>query len=275
MAEKRPPEDLSLDDLSAEEMEMVKNWNLPEVVEQKRATNKTTAMGRSVDWYYGRKQREQDAVDNAPEEVKPLTLEEIEAIRESAYQEGLLQGNEDGYAKGHTEGLEKGHAQGLEKGHEEGTATGLEAGRATIELQAARWQELTHQLNTPLIQYNEVVEKQLVELAVELAEAVIGVEVKTNTAVIFNTLKESVAALPFNDSKCEISLNPEDLLLVKAQFSEQDLADKGWHVKSEPVIEPGGCIVESRTSSIDRTLKSRIENTIERFLIDSGIKDGE
>lgn len=275
MAAKRPPEDVSLDDLSSEEMEMVKNWYLPEVENDGPKPNKTTAMGRSVDWYYGRKQREQEAIDNEPEEVKPLTLEEIEAIRESAYQEGLLQGNEEGYEKGHAKGLEKGYADGLEKGKEEGIATGLEEGRAIIETQAARWQELTHQLNTPLIEFNEVVEKQLVELAVELAQAVIGVEVKTNQNIIFQTLKESVEALPFNDSQCEISLNPEDLALVKAQFSDQDLTDKGWHIKSEPVIEQGGCIVESRTSSIDRTLKSRVENTIERFLTESGIKDDE
>jgi flagellar assembly protein FliH len=259
-------------DLTEEEMELVNSWHLPHVEdEEPQKPGKSSAMGRSVDWYYGRKQRELEAELEVEEEIKPLTAEDIEALRQSAYDEGILQGHNDGYETGFAEGLEKGHAQGLTNGHEEGVTTGLEEGQATVEAQAIRWKELAFALNTPLVELNEVVEKQLVELAVQLAEAVIGVEVKTNQSVIFNTLKETVAALPISDSVCQISLNPEDLALVKATYSEQDLADKGWHVKAESAIEQGGCIVESRTSSIDQTLKERVKNTLERFLLDTGI----
>ena len=243
------------EDLTAQELELVKNWHLPDVEDDKiKPDGKTTAMGRSVDWYYGKKQREQDeAAVQEQEEVKPLTANEIEQIRQAAYDEGILQGHNDGFEKGHVEGLEKGHEEGLIKGKEEGMTAGMEEGRVIIIDHAERWAQLTEQLNNPLFEMNETVEKQLLELTVQLAEAVIGVEVKTNQKAIFNTLKESIDALPVSDSHCEISLNPVDVDLVKSQFNEQDLVDKGWRIKSEPAIEQGGCIVESRTSSVDRT----------------------
>jgi flagellar assembly protein FliH len=260
------------EDLTAQELEMVQNWHLPDVKDDSiKPDGKTSAMGRSVDWYYGKKQREQEQAEQQEEEIKPLTAVEIEDIRQAAYDEGILQGHNDGFEKGHSEGLEKGHSEGLEKGKEEGIAAGMEEGRVIIIDHAERWQQLTEQLNNPLFEINETVEKQLLELTVQLAEAVIGVEVKTSQTAIFNTLKESIDALPVSDSRCEISLNPADLELVKNQFSDQNLADKGWHIKAEPTIEQGGCIVESRTSSIDRTLKERIKSTLDRFLHDTGV----
>jgi flagellar assembly protein FliH len=269
-----PSKTIKPEDLTPEELEMVKNWHLPDVKDDIiKPDGKTTAMGRSVDWYYGKKQREEEAAAHQEEEVKPLTADEIEEIRKAAYEEGLLQGNDEGFAKGHAEGTDKGYIEGLEKGKEEGIQAGMEEGRVIIIDHAERWQHLTQQLNSPLHEMNEVVEKQLVELAVQLAEAVIGVEVKTNQNVIFNTLKESISALPVSDSQCEISLNPVDLELINSQFSEQDLIDKGWRIKSEPAIEQGGCIVESRTSSIDRTLKERIKGTLDKFLQDTGIAE--
>ena len=269
----RPPEDLTLDDLTEEEMEMVKNWNLPNVTDDKPTRNKTTALGRSVDWYYSKKEREEAAAQEQEEEIQPLSLEEIEEIRKGAYEEGLLQGHQEGLVKGEQEGLEQGIQKGIEQGHQQGVETGLAEGRQIIEAQAIRWQALNEKLANPLYEVNEQVEKQLVELAVMLSQAVIGVEIQTNPQIILQAVKESVAALPYADSECEISLNPQDLALIQEQYSEQEIEDKGWHLKAEPDIEIGGCIVESRTSSIDRSIQARINQVFERFLTEGGIKE--
>ena len=269
----RPPEDLTLDDLTEEEMEMVKNWNLPNVTDDKPVRKKTTALGRSVDWYYGKKERDAQKAEEQEEEIKPLSLEEIEEIRKGAYEEGLLQGHEEGFAKGELAGHQQGLQQGIEQGHQQGIESGIIEGRQIIEAQAIRWQALNEKLANPLHEINELVEKQLVELAVMLSQSVIGVEVKTNPQVIFQALKDSIAALPYAESDCEISLNPQDLTLIKERFSEQDIEDKGWHLKAEADIEIGGCIVESRTSSIDRSMQTRVAQTFERFLTESGIKE--
>lgn len=267
----------STGNLTAEELELVKNWNMPDVEDELlQSSTKTNAMGHSVDWYYTRRlqeQQQQQAVQE--EEIKPLTAEEIETIRQSAYEEGILQGHDDGFAKGREEGQAQGYTEGLEKGMVEGRESGMAEGQEEVQKQAARWEALSEQLNTPLLEMNELVEQQLVQLTVKLAEAVVGVEVKTSDTIIFNTLKECIDALPFNETHCQISLNPEDFALVTGRFNEEELTERGWHLKAEPAIEQGGCIVESRTSSIDRTLKERVKNTLDRFLADSGITSAE
>ncbi|MFT4928375.1 MAG: flagellar assembly protein FliH [Phenylobacterium sp.] len=258
-----------------EEAELVKSWQIPDVADEvKQSSTKTNAMGHSVDWYYQQKLKEQQQVEVATE-IKPLTAQDIETIRKSAFDEGLLQGHEDGFAQGREEGNALGYTEGLEKGQAEGHETGLAQGEEEVQRQIGVWQTLVGQLYTPLHEVNETVEHQLVQLSVKLAEAVVGVEVKTSDTIIFNTLKECIDALPLNESSCLISLSPEDFTLVSARFNEEELTERGWKIKAEPAVEQGGCIVESRTSSIDRTLKERISSTLDRFLQDASITSND
>ncbi|MCV6070338.1 hypothetical protein OFP26_32685, partial [Escherichia coli] len=74
-----------------------------------------------------------------PEEEQPLALteEQIELIKQGAYQEGLHQGQEagfkQGYDKGKEEGLQAGHAEGLELGKAEGVTAGQEYIQQQVE----------------------------------------------------------------------------------------------------------------------------------------------
>lgn len=50
-----------------------------------------------------------------------VTVEELDKIRNDAYEEGLAQGRDDGYKQGHEQGLSEGQKQGYDKGFEEGS----------------------------------------------------------------------------------------------------------------------------------------------------------
>ena len=67
-----------------------------------------------------------------------ITAEEVEAIRQAAWEEGLAEGRAAGFAKGleegKLEGLQQGHQAGLEQGREEGLAMG----RDQVEQEAGR-----------------------------------------------------------------------------------------------------------------------------------------
>ena len=118
-----------------EEAELVKSWQIPDVEDDiKQSSSKTNAMGRSVDWYYNQRLKEQQQVEEIAE-IKPLTAEDIEGIRKAAYDEGLLQGHEDGFAQGREEGNALGHAEGLEKGQAEGFEGGLSQGQEEVQRQ--------------------------------------------------------------------------------------------------------------------------------------------
>ena len=77
---------------------------------------------------------------------------------------------------------------------------------------------------------DEQAEKQLVQLASMLAEAVIYQEVKTSPDVILHTLKQSIDSLNAEQEKVRIHLNPEDLELIKESYGEQTIIDNNWQL---------------------------------------------
>ena len=126
----------------------IETWGWPEM--ETEAEVETNALGLAPDWY---RQEQADAAlpEEQPEEPAPsITAEEVEAIRQAAWEEGMRDGREAGFAKGleegKLEGLQQGHQAGLEQGKEEGLAMG----REQVELEIARWQALVSRLATPL-----------------------------------------------------------------------------------------------------------------------------
>ena len=95
----------------------------------------SNALGYPPDWYH-----KPDPEVEEPEEEpqQPLTLEEIEAVRQAAYEDGFAEGREAGLAKGLEEGKLLGLQQGHEAGFEQGKEEGLALGRELIESQATQ-----------------------------------------------------------------------------------------------------------------------------------------
>ena len=179
-----------------EMLELLKEWTGPDVTEVKSAElkGKTNFLGVSIADMYNKKPQ----VEEVEEEVPQLTAEEIEQIRQDAYNEGFAQGKEEGHAKGHEEGLEAGFAEGKEQGHLEGKEQGLHEGQVLIQQQVEHWQQLVHQLYNPIERVDRAAEMQLLDLAVMLSESVIRSEIKSNRDSLLQVLHEAAASLPFN-----------------------------------------------------------------------------
>lgn len=198
--------------------------------------------------------------------VKPLTAEDIEEIRQAAYDDGLTQGKEEGFSQGYAEGREQGYQDGLQQGLAEGKKQGLQEGEGLIREQLAQLQGLIEQLQDPLQKVDAEVEQALLKLSLAMAEAVIGVEVKTNPQPILHSLREAVESLPYQADKLIIKLHPDDLAVVRSHYSEQDLTERQWQLRAEPAFERGDCRVESTESTVDRSLKLRLQSSLEHFL---------
>lgn len=199
-------------------------------------------------------------------EVKPLTAEDLEQIRQAAYDEGFQQGKEEGFSQGYQEGREQGLADGSTQGQAEGKKQGLAEGEALIREQLAQLQGLISQLQQPLQQLDQQVEQACLDLAVAMAQAVIGVEVKTNPQVILQSLRDAVEALPFQPHQLVIKLHPADLAIVQMHFSAEEISQRQWQLLAEPSLEPGDCWVSSEVSSVDRRIKTRLQASLEHFL---------
>ncbi|WP_423187052.1 flagellar assembly protein FliH [Alishewanella sp. d11] len=204
--------------------------------------------------------------EEAEDTLKPLTAEDMEQIRQAAYEEGFAEGKEEGFGKGYHEGREQGLQDGLAQGAAEGKKQGFAEAQAEIDAKLAQLGQLLDQLQQPLAGLNKQVEQALTSLAVAMAKAVISVEVKTNPSIILHALQEATAALPLNTDNMVIKLHPDDLAVVFEHYSEAELQQRHWQLRAEPLVERGGCLVESEKSSVDRSLTQRLQSSLEHFL---------
>lgn len=247
------------DDVQAE----VKTWELPVIDEQKVETGTTNALGRTSEWKYEPPEEE--------EVILPPTLEEIEAIRQSAYEEGLEQGKQEGLEKGYQEGVEKGQAEGHEQGLQAGQEQGLQAGEAIVQENVSAWQELMQKLHNPVESVQQELQKELVALSVGLARAVIKQEVHTNPEVIFQALAEGLKVLPIGEKSYQIRMNPEDILLIKSQYSEEDIERHRWILIDAPELARGGCDITTDNNAVDLTIERRCRDVLDKFLHEQGL----
>ncbi len=251
---------------TVEELEEAKGWDLPHVETTDHLDlTRTNALNRRSDWKY--------EPPEEPEEILPPTAEEIEAIRQAAYDEGFAEGKQTGFDEGKAEGLEAGKAEGLEQGHQEGLAQGLEDGKAQIDQQTELWQSLVEKLHAPLQQADEQVRKEIVKLSVALARSVIRTEVTLSENVILQALSEGLKALPVEETQYKIHLNPEDIALVTEHFGEEAIQAKGWTLIDTPALSRGGCDIVTQNNAVDLSIERRCKNVLDKFLLEQGLPD--
>lgn len=250
--------------ITSEQIDTIDTWSVPNVETTSAIDEgKTNAFGKSRSWRYEPPEESEVA------EIAPLTAEEIEEIRKAAFDEGFNQGKEEGFAKGFDEGKISGHQEGLTSGHEEGVTQGLAEGKDTSEQQIAAMQTLLEQLHQPLLNVEKNVEAQLLQLVVQLTQAVTKHEAKTNPDILLSAIAEGIKALPGQEAETQILLNPQDIKLVEQQFGAEHIQQQGWRLLAAPQLSPGSCQIENSTSNIDLSVKSRLSEVLDSFLQDA------
>ncbi|WP_019027018.1 flagellar assembly protein FliH [Colwellia piezophila] len=239
-------------------------WGLPNVQGQANVQdqNKTNAFGQKSHWVY-------EPPESEIAEPQPLTAQEIEDIRLAASEEGFNQGKEDGYSQGYQEGKDKGLEEGKQQGIEEGTEQGLAQGKDQIEQQAKHWQVLIEQLHKPLASVEKNVEEQLLNLVLQLTEAVVLHEAKTNPDILMTAIATGMKNLPSSETQTQICLHPSDIQLVEEMFGAEHITNQGWRLVPAPQLTQGSCQIENSTSNIDLQMKTRLKQVLEPFMLDA------
>ncbi|OFC68930.1 flagellar assembly protein FliH [Alteromonas confluentis] len=251
-----------------DEFSDAKSWDLPFLDEAQTTEDltRTNALNRRSDWKYEPPEAEE-------EEILPPTAEEIEAIRQSAYDEGYNEGKQTGFDEGKAAGFEEGKTEGYEAGLQAGKEDGLNAAEEEMAALGGHWSSLADNLVAPLSQVNEDTRKQLVKLAVSLARAVIRTEVQTSEDVVMQALAEGLKALPVAESQFHISMHPDDIRVVKNHYGDETIAAKGWHFIEAPAMSRGGCDITTQQNAVDVSVERRCRDVLNRFLLDQGLSD--
>ncbi|WP_416305777.1 flagellar assembly protein FliH [Neptunicella sp. SCSIO 80796] len=255
-------------DTDDELSEAIKAWELPLIEDEEqraREAGKTNAINKTSNWVYEPPESETE------QELSLPTADEIEAIRQAAYQEGFDQGQQEGLQKGQEQGQAEGHQQGYEQGFEQGKDEGLSAGQEESNQQREQWQKLLEQLIKPVEKVDKQLENELVLLATSLAKAVIRCEVTTNQDIIFQALSEGLKVLPIADKQYQIRLHPDDLVLIKQHFSEEDIERHHWRLIETPDMARGGCDIVTDSNAVDLSVERRTRDVLDKFLLQQGL----
>jgi flagellar assembly protein FliH len=107
-------------------------------------------------------------------------------------------------------------------------------------------------------------EQEAVELAFELAEALLGREISLSPSPSIDAVKRAVALVPQGEDLV-VRLHPGDV--ITPEELQALVADASVKVVQDPEIEEGGCVVEAGPCRIDAQIGPAMERA--RALIDS------
>jgi flagellar assembly protein FliH len=169
------------------------------------------------------------------EDVQPLTLEELEAIRQEAYNEGFAAGEKDGFRST--------------------TLKVRQEAEAALEVKLASLERLMGSLFEPIAEQDSQLEKAMVGLVEHIARQVIQRELVLDSSQIESVMREALKLLPLGVGNVRLYINPQDFEQVKAL---RERHEEAWRIVEDASLQPGGCRVETEHSRIDATVETRI-----------------
>jgi len=147
--------------------------------------------------------------------------------------------------------------------YEEGRKQGYEAGKAEALAEAKKMARMMRFLEQPLNQLDEDVEHQLTELAMTVGRLLLKKECSTDAAHIKNIIHEALDFLPLKSRNIRVRLNPADIQLMEE--AGVDVNAEEWTCVSDKKISQGGCQVESDQSHIDASLETRVQQLVDQL----------
>ncbi|WP_095051757.1 flagellar assembly protein FliH [Pseudomonas sp. Irchel s3b2] len=177
------------------------------------------------------------------EEVQPLTLEELESIRQEAYNEGFAVGEKEGF-----------HSTTLKVRQEAEVA---------LTAKIAGLEQLMANLFEPIAEQDTQIEKSLVDLVQHITRQVIQRELAIDSTQIEHVMREALKLLPLGVGNVRLYVNPQDFEQVKAL---RERHEESWRIVEDESLLPGGCRVETEHSRIDATIETRITQVMAKLL---------
>ena len=177
------------------------------------------------------------------EEVQPLTLEELESIRQEAYNEGFAAGEKDGFRST--------------------TLKVRQEAEAALIVKLASLERLMGSLFEPIAEQDSQIEKAMVGLVEHIARQVIQRELVLDSSQIESVMREALKLLPLGVGNVRLHINPQDFEQVKAL---RERHEETWRIVEDATLQPGGCRVETEYSRIDATVETRISQIMAQLL---------
>jgi flagellar assembly protein FliH len=152
------------------------------------------------------------------------------------------------------------YARGFEEGRQEGEAA--EGARLRVAVQAA--EDALDELRSGESRWRGGLEENVCALAIAVAKQVLGRELKSDLDMVVDLVRRAIAEFPI-DQSIRIRVAPTDLALITAAGATDSAPviapnrDARW--LADPLVSPGGCVVEGR----ERIVDGRVDTALERL----------
>lgn len=238
MPDKKKPSILSDDNTSPEQLSAWERWQLPNMdADIPLKGNPYNIPGKA-------RPRTVAELEEEEAELKPLTAEDLEAIRQAAYEEGLEQGREVGRAEGYD--------------------AGYLSGESDVKAALTRLSQITRVLLEPIPQQDLELEQALLHMVEQICKRVLHRELSIDSSAITTVVQEAIDSINPGNQRLRIHLNKQDLDLVLSHLRDAGEWEEGWRVLAHPTITPGGCIIETDTSMVDARAERRLASVIQQ-----------
>lgn len=182
--------------------------------------------------------------DPAPEpESEQAPLKEkgpsVEAIKESAFQKGFI----------------------------EGKRVGFESGTKKADPVINSLSEALGQLENIRKQIHEALEEEVARLALAIAKKIVCHEIKTDQETVICIAREALSRVE-NPGKVKIKLHPDDLQFIKdtqSQLSRFLYNVESIRFEAEASIQNGGCLIETDMGDLDARIEKQFQAIEESF----------
>jgi flagellar assembly protein FliH len=162
---------------------------------------------------------------------------------------------------------QKGFADGKAQGINDGEHTGFERGTQKIEPLINSIKEALIQLNSIREETYRQIEKEVVELALAIAQKVICREISTDQETVVYVARQALAKVD-EPGSIKIKLNPSDLQFInETKYQLSNLTADVHHVafEADESIQSGGCVIETELGEIDARIEKQLQAIEESF----------
>lgn len=144
-----------------------------------------------------------------------------------------------------------GYAHGLGEGYAAGMQQAQQAMQADRQALAA----LTAALNQGLQKSDRQVAEHLLQLALDIAQAMLKQKLAVDETAILPIVAEAVQSLPYVQQPASIRINPLDAAAIRHYLAETQ--DQPWRIVEDAHIERGGCQIETGANQLDASNATR------------------
>lgn len=178
-----------------------------------------------------------------------LQAQQMQADANAQLQAAYDEAGQKGFEQGMQQGLQQGMAAGQEQGMQETVQRTEQLKMEFVELVMARRKVLAS------------LEPEIIHLAVDIAEKIVGMELSTGREIISGIVRQALSTLKERET-IAIRVNPSEVEAITNNQKSYEAMIEGlrrFEVLADGAIEPGSCAIETNLGNVDARISTQLE----------------